>query len=136
MLLPTVGHSQQIVPATDITPILETPIAEESSALDILPVPNPSPGDKILEPGRTKLFAGLYIGLSVNAHAGGFTLVEDGVTCCQFDGGGSAGGIIGARGDYFMERDSRYGFSGRISYEGRGSGFNGDIERTCDFGQG
>ncbi len=148
MLLPVVGRSQQVVPEVEVdrSPVIDISVAGDSAIQDratskgsstanMLPAPLPVPGDKVLEPGRTTLFAGLYMGLSVNVHAGGFTLVEDGVACCQFDGGGGAGGVIGARGDYFMERDSRYGFSGRISYEGRGSGFDGDIERRPIFGK-
>lgn len=98
-------------------------------------MPRPIPGDRVLEPGRTKIFGGMYLGLSINAHSGEFALVEDGVRCCDFDGGGGVGGVIGARGDYFLERDSRYGFSGRISYEGHGGGFDGNVERLPIFGR-
>lgn len=77
---------------------------------------------------------GLDVGLALNFHSGAFSLVQNGVNCCGFDGAGSVGTLIRLRGEYYPEREDKWGFSGRLSLEGHGAEFESDVRQLPMFG--
>lgn len=114
-LLPLCGHAQTAQQAVLLVP--------------------PIPPDRVLEPGGGTKVVGLDVGLTLNFHSGAFSLVQDGITCCNFDGAGSVGTLIRLRGEYYPERDDRWGISGRISLEGHGAEFESDVQQLPIFGR-
>lgn len=98
------------------------------------PSPLPFPSDRILEPGGGTRFIGLDVGLTLNFHAGAFSLVQDGILCCAFDGGSSVGTMVRLRGEYYPAREEKWGLSGRIAYQGHGAEFESGVQRLPIFG--
>lgn len=100
-----------------------------------VPLAPPLPPDRVLEPGGGTRMVGVDVGLTLNFHGGAFSLVQQGITCCGFDGAGSVGTLLRVRGEYYPEREDKWGFTGRISLEGHGAEFESDVRQLPIFGR-
>ena len=89
---------------------------DSTGRLHYKPFPIP-PIDKILNPSSAAVLIGLYGGVNAASHSGGFTITENGLTCCRFDKGSGIGFVGGFKG--FIPLTENIDLSPRIAYEGR-----------------
>ncbi len=98
---------------------------DSTGRLHYKPFPMP-PIDKILNPSGATFLIGPYIGVNAAMHSGGFTITENGLTCCRFDKGSGLGVVGGIKA--FIPLTENIDLSPRIAYEGRPGTFNDSSE--------
>ena len=113
--------------------LIAAPITSAQQAA--LTPPEPFPVDKVLGPTGARLALGLYGGIISNDHTGKFTLSEDGILCCQFDGSSGFGPTVALRAEYFLNRKETRGFTVRLAWEDQSAEFESAVEQLLIFGQ-
>ncbi|MCB0712207.1 MAG: outer membrane beta-barrel protein [Ignavibacteriae bacterium] len=94
------------------------------------------PTDKVLGPASgPRILVGLFGGVISNSHSGIFSLREDGILCCQFDGASSVGPTVALRGDYFPDAKGFWGISLRAGWEDQSAEFESEVEQLLIFGK-
>lgn len=96
------------------------------------PAPLPLPRDPILEPGGRTPLIGVFGGPTFNTHTGQFTVSENGVVCCVFDGGSGVGIVAGAKA--FIPLGDAFAISPRISFEDRSGKYVQETEAFSFLG--
>ena len=87
--------------------------------------------DMILNPsgGDGPLFRiGLLGGVISQNHAGEFTLTENGIRCCTFDGGSGLGPTVAIRGEYLPDPEGLLAIALRLGLSSEGAEFRSDPE--------
>jgi|GEM_PF-1090700 len=112
--------------------LLAAPSGAEVIPAAPAPAPPPLPRDPILEPGGRPLLVGLFGGPTFNSHTGQFTVTENGIVCCVFDGGSGIGIVGGAKA--FIPFGDAFGVSPRISYEDRSGTYTQETEAFSFLG--
>ncbi|MGE3800322.1 MAG: hypothetical protein AB7H80_04815 [Candidatus Kapaibacterium sp.] len=94
------------------------------------------PTDKVFGPASgPRILLGLFGGIISNSHSGIFSLREDGILCCQFDGASSVGLTVALRGDYFPNANGFWGLSLRAGWEDQSAEFESEVEQLLIFGE-
>ncbi len=87
-------------------------------------------GDMILNPsGGGALFRiGLLGGVIYQNHTGEFTLTENEIRCCTFDGGTGLGPVVAIRGEYLPDPDGILAVALRLGISSEGGTFTSEQE--------
>lgn len=115
--------------------------AGDDAVGDILPIETslqmvPYPVDMILNPGGggARLSIGLLGGITAMSHTGQFTLFEDSIECCNFDGASGVGPMVALRAEFTPDADGPIAVGLRISWQEEGATFESDPEVLPIFG--
>jgi hypothetical protein len=105
-------------------------------AQDARPFPQPLPIDKILGPApQSRILVGLLGGVTYNMHTGKFSVREDGLLCCSFDGGSGVGPNVAAKIFYRLSEDGLFFVGVRAGFEEHDGSFEGDLEELPILGR-
>lgn len=87
-------------------------------------------GDLILDPDGPEGYFSLVVtgGLIARNHTGQFTLTEEDIVCCQFDGGTGTGPSLALRGEYALDQAGRLRAGLRIGMTSGSASFLSDPE--------
>lgn len=116
----------------------ETSSLSETVSTESIPTQgkNPIPDDVVLGPvAGSALSIGLFGGIISSTHSGTFTIVEEGILCCEFDGASGVGPTIAVRGEYYPKDDRTWGVAARIAWEDQSAEFESDVEQLLIFGE-
>ena len=93
--------------------------------------------DTVLGPGEgsSQLMIGLFGGIVTSNHKGQFTLVEEGITCCEFDGASGTGPTAALRVQYNLSEQSPWSLAARIGWEDHSAEFETEVEQLLIFGE-